>query len=125
MNGSKQWDYIKKEDAASLTVATDSVMVTTAIEAHEKQKVATLDIPGAFLHALLDEEVIMILCGILVDLMVVIDLELYGPYRIIKRQKDTICMNEQSHVRTPPHCIVILPEIGEGFTRIWLYFKSL
>ena len=82
MNGSKQPDYIKKDNAASPTVATDSVMVTTAIEAHEKQKVATLDIPGAFLHALLDKEVVMILRGILINLMVAIDPELYGPYVI-------------------------------------------
>ena len=71
-------------------MATDSVMVTSAIEAQEKQKVVTLDIPGAFLHALLDEEVVMILCGILVDLMVAIDPELYGPYVIVSSKGEKI-----------------------------------
>jgi hypothetical protein len=39
-----------------------------------------IDIPGAFLHADLDEEVVMLLRGKLADLMVEIDPELYGPY---------------------------------------------
>jgi hypothetical protein len=35
VNGSKQREWIKKEDAASPTVMTDSVMLTSLIEAHE------------------------------------------------------------------------------------------
>ena len=41
----------KKEDGASPAVATDSIMITAAINAHERRNVATIDIPGAFLHA--------------------------------------------------------------------------
>jgi hypothetical protein len=48
VNGSTQRDYIPKEKTASLTVMTDSVMITSAIDAHEGRVVATLDIPGAF-----------------------------------------------------------------------------
>jgi hypothetical protein len=81
-NGSKQRQWIRKEDAASPTVMGDSVMITSAIEAHEKRKVITLDIPGAFLNADLDEEVIMLLRGELAELMVTIDPVLYGPYMI-------------------------------------------
>jgi hypothetical protein len=55
-------------------------MITSAIEAHECRRVITLDIPGAFLHADLDEEVIMVLRGELAELMVLVDPELYGPY---------------------------------------------
>jgi hypothetical protein len=50
-------------------------MITSAIEANECRKVITLDIPGAFLHADLDEEVIMVLRGELAELMVLIDTE--------------------------------------------------
>jgi hypothetical protein len=74
-NGSKQRQWIRKEDAVSPTVMTDSVMITSAIEANECRKVITLDIPGAFLHADLDEEVIMVLRGELAELMVLIDTE--------------------------------------------------
>ena len=58
----------------------DSVMIQSTIDAHEEREVVTLDIPGAFLHADLDEEVVMLLRGQLADLMVEVDRELYGPY---------------------------------------------
>ena len=85
VNGSPQRDYIKKEDAASPTVMLDSVMITSAIDAHEGRKVVTCDIPGAFLHAELNEEVVMVLRGQLADLMVQVEPELYGPY--VKKTK--------------------------------------
>jgi hypothetical protein len=80
VNGSTQRDYIPKENTASPTVMNDSVMITSAVDAHEGRVVVTCDIPGAFLHADLDEEVIMLLRGQLADLMVQVDPELYGPY---------------------------------------------
>lgn len=58
----------------------DSVMITSAIDAHEERYVVTMDIPGAFLHADQDEEVIMLLRGQLAELMVKIDPGLHGPY---------------------------------------------
>ena len=73
-NGIKQQQWIRKEDAMSPTVMGDSVMITSAIEAHERRKVITLDIPGAFLNADLDEEVIMLLGGELADMMVTLTL---------------------------------------------------
>jgi hypothetical protein len=66
--------------AASPTVMNDSVLITSAIDAHEGRRVITCDIPGASLHAELDEEVVMLLRGQLADLMVLINPELYGPY---------------------------------------------
>ena len=79
-NGSKQRSYIPKENAISPTVATDSVFITSAIEAHEGREVITMDIPGAFLHAETDEEIHMLLRGQLAELMVKIDPKLYRPY---------------------------------------------
>jgi hypothetical protein len=86
VNGNPQREYIDKETTASPTVMMDSMMITSAIQAHEGRKVWTCDIPGAFLHADLDEEVIMLLRGQLADLMVQVDPELYGPY-LIKNEK--------------------------------------
>ena len=80
VNGSTQRDYIPKESTASPTVMNDSVQITSAIDAHEGRAVVSCDIPGAFLHAELDEEVYMLLRGQLADLMVTVDPELYGPY---------------------------------------------
>jgi hypothetical protein len=79
-NGSKQRSYIAKENAISPTVATDSVFITSAIEAHERRHVMTMDIPGAFLHADTDEEIHMLLRGQLAELMVKIDPKLYRPF---------------------------------------------
>jgi hypothetical protein len=90
VNGSTQRDYIPKETTASPTVMNDSVMITSAIEAHEGRKVVTMDIPGAFLHADLDEEVVMLLRGQLADLMVQVDPELYGPYLIKSAKGESI-----------------------------------
>ncbi len=89
-NGSKQRQWIRKEDAMSPTVMGDSVMITSAIEAHERRKVITLDIPGAFLNADLDEEVIMLLRGELAEMMVTIDPALYGPYVITTKRGEKL-----------------------------------
>ena len=51
----------KKEDGASPTVSTDSIMITAAIDAHEWRNFATIDIPGAFLHAFNNKETYMLL----------------------------------------------------------------
>jgi hypothetical protein len=42
----------KKEDGALPTVATNSIMITATIDAHKRCNIATVDIPGAFLHPL-------------------------------------------------------------------------
>ena len=77
VNGSKQRGWISKESAALPTAATESVMITAAIEAYELRRVIMLDIPGAFLHAELDEDVVMLLKGELAEMMVLVDPKLY------------------------------------------------
>jgi hypothetical protein len=51
-------------------VALESIFITAAIDAKENQKVVTIDIPGAFLHANNEDYVIMIMVETLVELMV-------------------------------------------------------
>ncbi len=72
----------KKEDGASPTVATSSIMITTAINAHEQCNVAAIDIPGAFLHAYNDKETFMLLKGPLAKRMVQEDPQLYRKFVI-------------------------------------------
>ena len=82
-DGRKQHDYIKKEDAASPTVALESILIMAAIDAHEGRGVAVIDIPGAFLHAEQDDKnVIMKLTGKLAELMVAVDPKLYRKHII-------------------------------------------
>ena len=47
--------------------------ITCVVEAHKEQEVALFDIPGAHLHKLTDEEVIIMLKGHLAELMVMLD----------------------------------------------------
>eukprot|EP00804_Cyclotella_cryptica_P010775 CCRYP_008726-RB/>CCRYP_008726-RB protein AED:0.29 eAED:0.29 QI:0/-1/0/1/-1/1/1/0/375 len=80
INGSPQREYIKKEDATSPTVATDSVFLTGAVDAYQRRDVAFIDLPGAFLHTLTDEKIIMVLRGELCELMCMVDPKLYRKY---------------------------------------------
>eukprot|EP00957_Ditylum_brightwellii_P006759 512930-Ditylum_brightwellii.AAC.1 len=58
-DGRKQRATSNKEDAASPTVAHESVMLTSVIDTMENRDVGTTDIPGAYLNADMDETVIM------------------------------------------------------------------
>jgi len=69
-----------KQDTTSPTVSTESVFITTVIDAHEGRDVACFDIPGAFLHADSDEDITMILKGRLAKLMVQVAPNLYRKY---------------------------------------------
>ena len=81
-DGSKQRQKpgYKKDDASSPTVSNEGVMISCAIEAHQRSDVACIDIPGAFLHAMTDEEIIMLLRGPLAEMMVMINPQLYRKY---------------------------------------------
>lgn len=52
-NGKATRDLITKEDKASPTVLNDSIMLTTAIYAHEERDMASFDVPNAFIQTLL------------------------------------------------------------------------
>ena len=56
INGAQQRSYIPKEDAASLTVLTESTFITVSITAHERQVVRCYDVPRAFVNTDVDEE---------------------------------------------------------------------
>ena len=54
-SGDKQCGTINKEDAASLTVAMESVLLTATIDAAEERDVATIDISNAFVQTRLEK----------------------------------------------------------------------
>jgi hypothetical protein len=68
-NSSVQWEHIAKEKAAAPAVCLESVFVTSTINAKERRKVVTIDIPGDFLHTNNDDYVIMKMHGTLAELM--------------------------------------------------------
>eukprot|EP00804_Cyclotella_cryptica_P024335 CCRYP_015328-RA/>CCRYP_015328-RA protein AED:0.38 eAED:0.07 QI:0/0/0/0.66/0.5/0.33/3/0/529 len=85
INGAPQRQYIRKEDAAS---PYDSVFLTGAVDAYQRRDVAFIDLPGAFLHTLTDEKVIMVLRGELCELMCLVEPKLYRKY---------VCKDKKGH----------------------------
>ena len=81
-NGKPQREHIAKEETASPTVATEANFALAAIAAHERRFVATMDLPGAFLHADNDSFVVMKLTGKLAELMVKTAPNIYRKYVI-------------------------------------------
>jgi Reverse transcriptase (RNA-dependent DNA polymerase) len=68
-DGRKQRLYTNKDDASSPTVSIESVILTSVLDAAEGRDVATVDIPGAFMQADMDDTVHMKLEGTMVDLI--------------------------------------------------------
>ncbi len=85
-DGRKQRPHIDRADAASPTVATESVFLTAVIDALENREVAIVDIPGMFMQVDLDDEMIHVrLTGKMVELLLEIERELYEPYLVRER----------------------------------------
>ncbi len=59
VDGRKQREDKNREDTASPVVMTESVLITAAIDAEEGRDVAVIDLPGTFLHADIDDLVVM------------------------------------------------------------------
>jgi hypothetical protein len=94
-DGSKQRAYISKEKATSPTVMTESIMLTATIDAKEGRDVMTADIPNAFVQTDIEdqkegERIIMKIRGILVDMLVELDPDLYGPYVTYERNEKVL-----------------------------------
>ncbi len=95
-NGSVQRSHVAKEEAASPTVALESVFVTAAIDARENREVVTVDIPGAFLHATNDDYVVMRMNGTLAKLMAKTDPKLYRKYLTDEKGKKVLYVRLQN-----------------------------
>jgi hypothetical protein len=54
--GNTQRNYISKEDASSLKVTTESVLLSGIIDAEEERDVAVVDIPNAFVQTCVENE---------------------------------------------------------------------
>jgi hypothetical protein len=66
-------DRVEAGDIASPTVSIEAIFATAVIDASEHRQVLTIDIEGAYLHAQMEDEVIMELEPALADIMVTID----------------------------------------------------
>jgi hypothetical protein len=96
IGGNKQQDYITKEDVSSPTVTAEAVMLTCVIDAQEDRDIAVVDIPNAFVQTVVNEEdavhrviVRISIRGPLVDILVSIVPDVYGPY--VKKHLMQLC----------------------------------
>ena len=79
--------YIPREDAASPTMSTETVFMTTLMDAMEGHEVAVVDIPGAFMQVDMDVGAYMQIDGTMAELMLEINEDLYQPYVIKESNK--------------------------------------
>ncbi len=70
LNGALQCAYIPKEEAAMPMVLTESTFITMLIAASKRRKVRCYDVPSAFVNTDVDEDILMVLKGELVEMMV-------------------------------------------------------
>ncbi len=108
-NGSAQKEHVAKEEAAAPTVALESICVTATIDAKEKQKAVTIDIPGAVLHVDNEDYMIMKMNGSLAELLVKTDPKIYQKYITIKKGgAGFISATAKSNIRHDEECHTIL-----------------
>jgi len=69
-DGRPQRKYKAPEDVYSPTVSTEGMFLSLAIDAKEKRHVAICDVEGAYLHSDMDEFVLMVVEGDMVDILV-------------------------------------------------------
>jgi hypothetical protein len=92
-NGKPTREWLSREDSASPTAALESIMLTAVIDAHKERNVMTCDILNAFIQALMtevkdgDERVMMKITGVLVNMLVELNPELYGSYLVYERNR--------------------------------------
>jgi hypothetical protein len=104
-NGNPTREWLSSEDSASPTAALKSIMLRAVIDAHEERKVMTCRIPNAFIQMLMvedrDKRVMMKVTGVLVDMLVELNPELYGPYVVYEKseQKSTMRTSDESHLQ--------------------------
>jgi len=87
-DGRSQREYTTKSNTSSLTVSLEAIMMSCAIDAKENRHVAIAYIPGAFLHADMDEEVYMLLEGKIAKFIVKLNPKIYRKY-IWENKKET------------------------------------
>jgi hypothetical protein len=79
-DGRKQRGLVDKEDTTSPTIATEAVFLLAVTAAYEGRDIAFMDVPGAFMQADMDRLVHVRFTGRMVDLLLEVDPEMYGPH---------------------------------------------
>ena len=95
-DGKPTREWFNKEDTASPTVATESIMLTTVIDAKEERDIMSTDLPNAFVqtHLPKDEDgtarIIMKITGVLVDILTEMAPEIYAGYVVYENGRKVL-----------------------------------
>ena len=89
-DGRKQQAYTIKEEVSSPTVAIEAVMLSFVIDTKKHRDVATVDLPGAFMQADMDEVVHMRTEGTMAELLICIHPQLYCKYVVVEGTKKVL-----------------------------------
>ena len=90
-DGRKQQLYMDKEQVSAPTVATESLLLTCLIDAMENRKVATIDIPDAFMQSDMEGEVThMKLEGEMVSILERLNPKFYSKYKRTENGKSVL-----------------------------------
>jgi len=95
--GNKQRGFIDKEDASSPTVATESVITTSIVDAVEEHQTAVIDVPNAFIQTYVEDKskrVIIRIRGMLVDMLVKTALDVYSPFVTENKKGERVLLVE-------------------------------
>jgi hypothetical protein len=87
--GNKQRDFISKEESSSPTVANESVILTSIVDAEERRDTAVIDIPNAFIQTRVEkkeDQTIMRITGELVDSLLEIAPGVYDDYVYLNKK---------------------------------------
>jgi hypothetical protein len=118
--GNKQRDFISKENASSPTVATESVLHTSLVDAQENWDVAIVDILNAFIQTVVEDgkdKVIMRIRGHMVDVLVKVAPKVYVPY---------VSTNKQSRKQLLVECLnAIYGTMVASLLYYWKFTRSL
>ena len=95
-DGRLQRPWTTREESASPTAALESIFILAVIDAKEGRDVMTTDVPNAFLHSVMPEvepgedRVIMKITGVLVDMLVELNPDLYESYVVWEKGKKVL-----------------------------------
>jgi len=79
-DGWLQRDFTTKAETSSPTMSLEAMMLSCAIDTKEGRHIAVTDIPGAFLHGDMDQDVHMLLDGTIAELIIKLEPKLYRKY---------------------------------------------
>ena len=109
----KQQEYIHIDKSASPTVSNETIFITCAIKAKQQREIAIFDLPGAFLHAINDEDVVMYIQGRLAEIMAMVASQTYRKYIAVERGQKVL------HVKVHKALYGILKSPVLFYSNLW------